>query len=516
MTPAPSTTPEVAAAAAPESAPPAPRVFISYSHDSPEHKQWVGKLAVRLRDNGVDVILDQWELEYGDDLPKFMERSVREADRVLMICTETYVKKADEGTGGVGYEAMVVTGELVRQLETRKFIPVMRSGDRKPTSVSTRFHADLRDRPGYEEQFEELLKRLHKVVSLPKPPLGPNPFAGGATVLPAADTKTSAEVVAQAVNVVADPAQLYREALEIARRNDVVAWRRLMNQVRPTLAAPLQVWREKVEREGLPSEEAELCAFTKSGVDVFMPLIAMALAGVESTNSRFSNQTGVLDDILSRKDWNRNGYVIVINMPEAAAFVYQAWHGALCLETDQLGLAVQLARSRVEQPSRGESQPVYQSHNLFGWPEALAHNCSTAWRFLTGSVQRWPWLTEPFGSEENFQAALTAYYAAIHVAELADRLAAGKSPTAEPEALDIDVPPMFAIAAEGARTRAYRMLTKDREAARQIWQEVGVTREQMLAAWPDWNKCAMRWIGRSHRWGRHYGLLHEKILEDVR
>ena len=43
-----------------------------------------------------------------------------------MVCTETYVKKADEGKGGVGYEAMIVTGELVKNLGTSKFIPIVK------------------------------------------------------------------------------------------------------------------------------------------------------------------------------------------------------------------------------------------------------------------------------------------------------------------------------------------------------------------------------------------------------
>jgi len=34
-----------------------PIVFISYSHDTREHKQWVTKLASALRDKHVEVIL---------------------------------------------------------------------------------------------------------------------------------------------------------------------------------------------------------------------------------------------------------------------------------------------------------------------------------------------------------------------------------------------------------------------------------------------------------------------------
>jgi len=36
-----------------------PKVFISYSHDSEEHAARVGELALRLRDEGIDVVLDQ-------------------------------------------------------------------------------------------------------------------------------------------------------------------------------------------------------------------------------------------------------------------------------------------------------------------------------------------------------------------------------------------------------------------------------------------------------------------------
>ena len=45
-----------------------PKVFISYAHDSQEHKKWVLDLATMLRNNGVDAIIDQWELRPGDDL----------------------------------------------------------------------------------------------------------------------------------------------------------------------------------------------------------------------------------------------------------------------------------------------------------------------------------------------------------------------------------------------------------------------------------------------------------------
>jgi hypothetical protein len=87
----------------------APKVFISYAWEDREHKQWVKELAVRLRVDGVEVILDQYELHPGDQLPEFMERSVRISEVVLIICTPQLKNKSDVRSGGVGYEGSVIT-----------------------------------------------------------------------------------------------------------------------------------------------------------------------------------------------------------------------------------------------------------------------------------------------------------------------------------------------------------------------------------------------------------------------
>ena len=109
-----------------------PKVFISYSHDSDEHKQWVLQLSTKLIENGVDVMLDQWDIRLGTDQTLFMEK-LSAADRVLVICTDIYVKKADNREGGVGYEGRIITAQIAENLKTDKFIPVIRqsSNERK-------------------------------------------------------------------------------------------------------------------------------------------------------------------------------------------------------------------------------------------------------------------------------------------------------------------------------------------------------------------------------------------------
>lgn len=157
-----------------------PTVFVSYSHDDQEHKDWVLTLSTRLVANGVNVILDQWDLNLGGDLPRFMESGLTDADRVLAICTDSYVAKANDGKGGVGYEKMILTAQLMHDIATEKIIPVIRSNVSKivlPTFLGYRVYIDFRDAAMYEAKYAELVREVHGIKIKPRPALGENPFS---------------------------------------------------------------------------------------------------------------------------------------------------------------------------------------------------------------------------------------------------------------------------------------------------------------------------------------------------
>lgn len=132
------------------------KVFISYTGESEEHKAWVEGLASRLRKDGVSATLDLWEIGIGDELPKFMEEGVRDHDRVLVICTPEYKRKADGRYGGVGYETSQITGEVLNDPKRGKFVPVLRKGlwkDAAPSYLLGIKNVDLRD--GNDERYEQ-------------------------------------------------------------------------------------------------------------------------------------------------------------------------------------------------------------------------------------------------------------------------------------------------------------------------------------------------------------------------
>jgi len=155
-----------------------PTAFLSYSWDDESHKQWVRDLATRLRSDGVDVTLDQWQLEPGDRLPAFMETAIREHDFVIIVCTPHYKERSDARMGGVGYEGDIMTGELLSQRDERKFIPVLRRGDATeavPTWLSGKYHVDLRETADAARSYRDLLTTLlgqrQAVPLLGKPPM---------------------------------------------------------------------------------------------------------------------------------------------------------------------------------------------------------------------------------------------------------------------------------------------------------------------------------------------------------
>src|SRR5512133_936159 len=113
-----------------------PRVFISYSHDTVEHQERVLDLADRLRADGIDAEVDQYNAAPPEGWPLWCEQQIETADFVLMVCTENYHRrvKGDEqpGTGlGVVWEA-----GIIRQLLydagglSDKFVPVLFSDGR--------------------------------------------------------------------------------------------------------------------------------------------------------------------------------------------------------------------------------------------------------------------------------------------------------------------------------------------------------------------------------------------------
>lgn len=148
------------------------KVFISYSWVPESNKEWVRKLAQKLEQDGVEVVIDYKDLRLGYDKYAFMERiAVDETiDKVLIICNKSYKHKADSRSGGIGDEAAIITPQLYGNVKQEKFIPIVNEYDEDgkpylPNYLASRMYADLTDfNIGYGELLSNILGEDQKDI----------------------------------------------------------------------------------------------------------------------------------------------------------------------------------------------------------------------------------------------------------------------------------------------------------------------------------------------------------------
>ena len=142
-------------------------VFISYSHDSDEHRERVLALSERLRQDGIHTILDQYvngSPEQG--WPRWMLDQLDAATYVLVICTATYYRRfrghEEPGKGkGVDWEGALITQELYdARSRTLKFVPVFLSApvaDCIPEPLRSINYYALTSENAYQNLYDFLL-----------------------------------------------------------------------------------------------------------------------------------------------------------------------------------------------------------------------------------------------------------------------------------------------------------------------------------------------------------------------
>jgi hypothetical protein len=143
-----------------------PKVFISYSWTSDEYQRSVVALAERLVGDGVDVVIDVWDLKAGQDKYAFMEQCVSDEsiDRVLILCDAQYARRADARSGGVGNETEVITPSVYGRSGQTRCVPVVMERDADgeaclPTYLRSRVYVDLSG-PDLERGYAELLASI--------------------------------------------------------------------------------------------------------------------------------------------------------------------------------------------------------------------------------------------------------------------------------------------------------------------------------------------------------------------
>lgn len=154
-----------------------PIVFISYSQDTVAFADKVLAFSNRLRSEGIDAILDQYEEAPPEGWPRWMENSINKADYVIVVGSKGYYDKiygnVDKGKGrGVKWEGNIIYQKLyISDSINEKYIPVIfdeKDLEFVPIPLQGSTYYNVSD----DARFERLYWRLRGVTAKEKPPLG--------------------------------------------------------------------------------------------------------------------------------------------------------------------------------------------------------------------------------------------------------------------------------------------------------------------------------------------------------
>ncbi len=143
-----------------------PKVFLS--HASEDKERFVNEFALKLRQNGVDVWLDKWEMLPGDSLvDKIFEDGLKEAETVIIVLSKNSVTKP--------WVREELNSAIVNKLQKgTRVIPIVIDKCEVPESLKSTLWESIKDVSSYEDSFEKILASILGASIEPKIEVGPS------------------------------------------------------------------------------------------------------------------------------------------------------------------------------------------------------------------------------------------------------------------------------------------------------------------------------------------------------
>jgi len=138
-----------------------PKVFII--HASEDKERFVVDFATKLRSNGVDAWVDQWEIHVGDNLiDKIFEQGISEADFFIIVISHHSIQKP-------WVQEELNAAAIKRIKNDTKIIPVIIDRDVVvPEVLKNTVWERIEDLNSYEESLKKILSSIYRVYKKPK------------------------------------------------------------------------------------------------------------------------------------------------------------------------------------------------------------------------------------------------------------------------------------------------------------------------------------------------------------
>lgn len=315
--------------------------------------------------------------------------------------------------------------------------------------------------------------------------------------------------------------QAYAIAFSLARAGDVLGWRKLVKNIRPKVFESLVQWRQDELDGQKPKSKEQLVDIVDNAVEIISPLMAVALVGVESGREEFRDQKSLLDDLLNITGWNSNENKGWIRLPYALGYVYHSLHGCVGLGTNQIDLALGLARVKIlDIYNRKKVLQVWEMSELVGWPKSLGPDCVESWIYLVNAYERKgeEWLSTIFESATEYKALLVAYYMALNIHELAVIISSNEQSRLSGSytrnlSFHFNVPLTFMSENQEIYERARSLLLRNPDAVTELWTMLNVKPDEMRYFWEHWVNLFEDWL--SNVYSRYQDMSMQTINKNV-
>lgn len=137
------------------------KVFVSYSHDNKEHKNWVSSLVKDLQKKFI-VEYDE-NLTYGMSPENYMQQNIVSSDYVIIVFTPNYLKKVlAKENSGAKYEFSIIQEDLYRKISYGKYIPLLKDGDKDKSipKIMQALYINFKEQNDYTTQLTNLIEKI--------------------------------------------------------------------------------------------------------------------------------------------------------------------------------------------------------------------------------------------------------------------------------------------------------------------------------------------------------------------
>lgn len=150
----------------------AKKIFVSYSWDNEEHKEWVAKLTNDLRSKyGFEATCDT--IRGDGELDTMIVDGITKSEKIIVVITSDYTYKAENYIGGVGKETRLLYTRFFK--DDKSIVPILKEKTKTPAYLDSVPYIDFTV-GNYFDNLNELVKRLNNETTYKAATVSQNPL----------------------------------------------------------------------------------------------------------------------------------------------------------------------------------------------------------------------------------------------------------------------------------------------------------------------------------------------------